>query len=289
MRNACFLILALLLTSCSPGMIFGPTFTPTPTITLTPTFTSTPTATLTPTPTITPTFSPTVGLYAIDLVRLNSLPKSYDYLITHLNEYIQAPDPLPDSSAFFDWWKNRLIPSLGDERKLPRTARLNPHYAFNQFYASANPGRAEPLLRQPFFYYFQHEGVVYPVLILSVEAETYGTQDYYQEGTFTVVLLEDEPKFDLYPDKYGRKILGWSSLEELSKGKKIDMVWGFHMLKDSRWMSDIAKQLVAVGFDTSWYFNDGTGYKVQPVGTFLMNSNYGFYLLPVAGYIYIYF
>ncbi len=56
-----FVFLGVLLASCSPGQLFGPTKTVTSTITLTPTSTntSTPTSTNTPTPTITPTATPT--------------------------------------------------------------------------------------------------------------------------------------------------------------------------------------------------------------------------------------
>jgi hypothetical protein len=46
-----FILILLLLTSCGPGQMFGPTITPSPT--------STPTFTPTPTPTSTPTFTPT--------------------------------------------------------------------------------------------------------------------------------------------------------------------------------------------------------------------------------------
>ncbi|MEW5872160.1 MAG: hypothetical protein AB1894_23060 [Chloroflexota bacterium] len=56
----CLAMVIILLTSCGPGQVFGPTITPTSTYTSTPTITltSTPTATLTPKPTS--TFTPTV-------------------------------------------------------------------------------------------------------------------------------------------------------------------------------------------------------------------------------------
>ena len=60
MRTKWFLLivcLVMVLTSCSPGQLFGPTLTPTPTLTATytPTKTATATVTRTPTPTSTPT------------------------------------------------------------------------------------------------------------------------------------------------------------------------------------------------------------------------------------------
>lgn len=49
------MLFALLLSSCGPGQLFGPTITPTPTLTATPTQTLTPTSTSTPTSTPRPT------------------------------------------------------------------------------------------------------------------------------------------------------------------------------------------------------------------------------------------
>lgn len=67
--------ISLLITSCGPGRILGPEFTPTPTSTFTPTPTSTltptatqtntPTPTYTPTPTSTSTFTPTPTVYPL--------------------------------------------------------------------------------------------------------------------------------------------------------------------------------------------------------------------------------
>ena len=56
------LVLSLLISSCGPGQVFGPTLTATPTNTVTPTWTPRPTLTFTPTltSTVTPTLTPTV-------------------------------------------------------------------------------------------------------------------------------------------------------------------------------------------------------------------------------------
>jgi endoglucanase len=74
-----FLALVLILTSCGPGKLFGPTITPSPTITptftptLTPTVTPPPTITLTPTLTFTPT--PTARPDPVDIFAANQLLK----------------------------------------------------------------------------------------------------------------------------------------------------------------------------------------------------------------------
>ena len=52
-------VISLLVSSCGPGQLFGPTITPSPTLTLTPTITPSPTLTPTPTSTLTPTITPT--------------------------------------------------------------------------------------------------------------------------------------------------------------------------------------------------------------------------------------
>jgi len=54
-KSTIILLLALILSGCGSGQLFGPTLTPSPTITNTPTKTSTPTFTPTDTPTSTPT------------------------------------------------------------------------------------------------------------------------------------------------------------------------------------------------------------------------------------------
>lgn len=54
------LVFILILTSCGPGKLFGPTITPSPTNTSTPTYSPTPTSTSTPTFTTTPTSTATL-------------------------------------------------------------------------------------------------------------------------------------------------------------------------------------------------------------------------------------
>lgn len=54
-----FIAISLFVSSCGPGQLFGPTFTPTPTYTPTQTSTATPTLTPTPTKTPSPTFTST--------------------------------------------------------------------------------------------------------------------------------------------------------------------------------------------------------------------------------------
>src|SRR5688500_9117996 len=83
MHNQKFIILAfvlsMVLSSCGPGQLFGPTVTQTPTATSTVTITPTATPTLTPSPTITstPTSTPT----------LTPTPLSAIFMTMFVNEY----------------------------------------------------------------------------------------------------------------------------------------------------------------------------------------------------------
>jgi hypothetical protein len=102
--SAFFILATLLLTSCGPGQLFGPTLTPTPTvtstptITLTPTPTSTPTATFTITPTSTPSFTPT-PTFTPTLTPLSEAVKAF-----YINEY----------DTFTVYWRRDLWQSAID-------------------------------------------------------------------------------------------------------------------------------------------------------------------------------
>ena len=134
---ACILFVSMLIVSCGPGQLLGPTFTPTSTVTntATPTLTSTPTITPTSTPTFTPTVTPTPtpatilfdlkdgGTYA--MLRFETVQEALNYIDQHAVWYqgesfssrlkaMQAKDQIheltPDELATY---KNiRKIPGL---------------------------------------------------------------------------------------------------------------------------------------------------------------------------------
>jgi hypothetical protein len=121
------------------------------------------------------------------------MPKSYAELLASVQvgdgRYIEAPDPLADPQAgqvFLDWVKNQLIPALGgDEEKLPRVSNMGGgFYSDNELIYGG--GDKAPLEGPPEFFYFQHEGVVYPVLIMPLSEPIEGK--VYNMGTVMVVL-----------------------------------------------------------------------------------------------------
>ena len=208
------------------------TMQPTETVTLTATVTDTPTLRPTDTETLTPSLTP--ERYPIDTVKLNTTPKSYDYLTSHLDEYVQSPDPLADSRAgqvFLDWVKNELIPALGDETKLDRNVYASDGVYYNNELALS--GDSKPLMGQPEFFYFEHQNKVYPVLILSLRLVNY-------IGRTVMVILTEEND------------MGWGALEKLTEGKLIRGIVLYPRV-DCPYIPDIGKQMVAVGLDASLY------------------------------------
>ncbi len=213
------------------------TMQPTETVTLTATVTDTPTLRPTDTETLTPSLTP--ERYPIDTVKLNTTPKSYDYLTSHLDEYVQSPDPLADSQAgqvFLDWVKNELIPALGDETKLEKNVWVGDGGYYNNELALS--GESKPLMGQPEFFYFEHQNKVYPVLILSTVSILPGS--WGEWGRTVMVVLTEESD------------LGWGALEKLAEGKLIRGIFLFPRV-DCLYIPDIGKQMVAAGLDASVY------------------------------------
>jgi hypothetical protein len=60
----------------------------------------------------TATASPTPD-YGIDMQKFTNFPESYEYLLAHLDEFVQAPDPVSDRAAFDRWYAEELVPALG--------------------------------------------------------------------------------------------------------------------------------------------------------------------------------
>jgi hypothetical protein len=179
------------------------------------------------------------NLYPIDMEKLNTTPKSYDYLTSHLDEYVRSPDPLADSQAgqvFLDWVKNELIPALGDETKLEKNVWVGDGGYYNNELALS--GESKPLMGQPEFFYFEHQNKVYPVLILSAISIIPGNQQYWGK-TVMVILTEENDK-------------GWGALGKLAEGKLIRGIVLYPRV-DCPYIPDIGKQMVAAGLDASVY------------------------------------
>ena len=117
--------------------------------------------TVTSVPTETATPSPTENPYAIDVEKFHTFPESYEYLIAHLDEFVQAPDPLTERTAFDNWFIEQLIPVLGPESD--RLVNIDAGYVAggNTHYGASNIG--EEYIGPIQFFYFENGGTIFPV------------------------------------------------------------------------------------------------------------------------------
>mgnify|MGYP000937154072 FL=1 len=133
------------------------------------------TATLTPpataAPTITATATPTRDPYEMDLEKLHNLPESYEYLLAHLDEFVQAPDPLADKAAFDRWWNEEFLPAIGEPLERSPDVEVHSIVEHEGFEAMVVPGGDESLgviIDQPGFFYFKHGGEIFAVPVVDV-------------------------------------------------------------------------------------------------------------------------
>jgi hypothetical protein len=180
--------------------------TQTPTITLTPK----PTKTEIPSPTPTKTEIP--EKYPIDLEKLSTTPESYQYLLDHKEEFVKGPDPLEvGMEEFFKWYTEKLIPSLGDYKERDGNVCTDVAGGDGEFYYITPLSNVrEQVKGQMEFWYFEHDGIVYPVL--EVASITVDKTPFYSVG---VVLVENfgSQKLGAIKDiKDGQKIFGGITL-----------------------------------------------------------------------------
>lgn len=117
-----------------------------------------------------PDINATQELAEIVIEKLNHFPESYQYLTAHPDEFQNAPDPLTDIIIFNSWWNDRLVPVLGElENRAVNYTTVTyetradwDHLDFNTGYGAANP-----IVGSKFFF-FSHNGIIYPVPVFSV-------------------------------------------------------------------------------------------------------------------------
>jgi hypothetical protein len=224
---------------------------PTATETATMVVTFTPVATATPVVTATEVPSPTLvpEKYPVSMDKLRCQWTSYEDLLSHLDKCVEAPDPLAGGNSgpeFINWVKNVLIPALGPEVNLPRNARLDSGTDLSKvIFLGPNNGLAKPLMGQPELFYFNHEGKVWPVLVLSLISDIQGVD--YDQGTIMAVLCEGDA--------------GWGQMEKLYEGKAIDSIFMYPNASYNN-LPDIGKQMIAAGLT-------GERYSPGSPGTFM--------------------
>jgi hypothetical protein len=139
----------------------------------TPTATQTATPTLTPSPTLTPTSS--LAERPIDRDKLYRFPESYEYLISHLDQFVQAPDVLAETEAFRNWWYDVFIPLMGYWGDLEPNININAlNIDENRFTYARLPANVNNVIGEIPIFYFIHDGVVYPALVFTINFEGIG-------------------------------------------------------------------------------------------------------------------
>jgi len=160
-----------------------------------------PTATATEMPT--PTEIP--EKYPIDLEKLHNFPQSYEYVVAHPEEFVEAPNPFKDIDAFNDWFYNKFVPLLGnyEEREVNyATSNIGMQPDFYVADAYRDP---KDMLGEPEFFYFNNYGTLYPVITLNVFSDDQKSfirtisiilydGDYSGEGTGAINSLFREEK-----------------------------------------------------------------------------------------------
>ena len=126
-----------------------------------------------------------VEKYPIDLEKLSTTPESYEYLLNHKDEFVKGPDPLEvGMEEFFKWYSEKLIPSLGDYKERDGNLCYDQLALGNERLVMSEYALDRSFKGQMEFWYFEHDGVVYPVL------EIAGIKDGRIGYNIGVVLVE---------------------------------------------------------------------------------------------------
>jgi hypothetical protein len=121
-----------------------------------------PTATKEPMPTATPS--------GLDLEMLHNFPTSYDYVVTHPEEYVRAPDPITERAEFDQWFMEKLVPALGPVADRPlNLTTYDAGDSITGFDVSVKFGTQIPFEGQLTFFYFVDAGTVYPVACINID------------------------------------------------------------------------------------------------------------------------
>jgi hypothetical protein len=104
----------------------------------------------------------------VDKTKLYSAPASDEAFEANPQLYVKGPDAVADPQAFLDWINNQVSPVLGDGTKLEPNLIINgvgPNSGDIYFSCLGNV----QLKGSPEFVYTEHNGVKYPVEILTVK------------------------------------------------------------------------------------------------------------------------
>jgi hypothetical protein len=124
-----------------------------------------------------------VEQYPIDIEKLHNFPESYEYMVANLDEFVEFPDPFVDPDGF-NASVEKLKTIIGDytQREKNYTASSGNDPGFYVADAWNYPNSLEG---QPEIAYFQHQGVVYPMIGLNV----YDTDSVGMGSTRTFLVI----------------------------------------------------------------------------------------------------
>lgn len=154
------IVIVMILSACSSGQNNSPT-----PLKADATNTFTDVLTETSLPSSTPTL--TLAERPIDLEKYHTLPASYEYLEEHTEEFIQVPDPATEREAFDQWFSEQLVPVIGPRQDRVVNLQVSALGQGAGMY-SAWPEKKSPLIENPGFFYFEHSGIIFPVLVINV-------------------------------------------------------------------------------------------------------------------------
>lgn len=192
-----------------------------------------------------PTPIPTKAEFNVDTAKLYSVPASIEDLDANPDKYIKVADPLTDINTFnANFGKIKAV--LGDPTKIePNLEILGVGTATNgiervQFALDPSVSVINGKLG---FFYFEHEGKKYPVLLIKT---VMGQND--DMGLFAIILY-DGGDTNITGNTQGTEVL--KSISE-GKGLKFMKIWS----ASSSSLPDEVNQMIKMGLDGSGTYKD---------------------------------
>ncbi|HBP50952.1 MAG: hypothetical protein US68_C0006G0019 [Candidatus Shapirobacteria bacterium GW2011_GWE1_38_10] len=175
--------------------------------------------------------------YDIDMEKFFNAAPSYEYMVAHPDEYVEAPDLLSDVEAFKDWYYNKYIPALCEGNKY--RMETNVYMGASGFDKSGNlqisamDGIAGPLTNKLPMAFFIHDEILFPILAFTVDNVNNGNI-----GTYSIILHE----------KYGGRD-GFEAISNLYGGKRVINLTGEISVGPEEFNSDVRKEFFMTDFN----------------------------------------
>jgi hypothetical protein len=186
--------------------------------------------------------------YDIDMEKFFNPAPSYEYMVAHPDEYVEAPDLLSDVEAFKDWYYNKYIPALceGNEYRMETNVYMGSlARGLGNFQYVAMDQIARPLIDKMPIAFFMHEGIFFPILAFTVDSNG-------NKGTYSVIL---------HPKTETSWLEGFESIKNLYEERKINYILGEISDGPGMFDAEITKKFLETGFNWS-DFGKNTGFSI---------------------------